>query len=599
MGWFFHESDPMGGAAGEAFANTLKSPGMHPEHVLAREAIQNSVDAGLSGQKVEVRFRATVVSGAKKASFVAAAGLKDIAARARELQLAGLTCLSTLDKPRTALQLLYVEDYNAEGLSGDPHDKGSNFYRLLLSLGDRSKSRQSQGTGGSYGFGKSVYSSSSAIQTIFAYTRFKGAGGKECTRIFGCGYFVSHDYANTAFSGRAWLGAKHRKDNSGRVVVDPLENREADTLAEELGFALRGPKQLGTSILIVDADVKTEAIVRGVEEWWWPRLVENKLDVLVQSANGDKHFPKPRKVGALRPFIEAFDIAKTRTSPTNGTQKYALFNKEGGVAMGACGFVVVPVDSNGVVTVSSDRCNSVALIRGPLMVVSYHSVSQSSPIVVGAYVAPEVDEVEQALRKSEPPAHDRWDPESTNLRDADGGGRKVVEAVLSRIRSNLRRFQSEAAPPTPAKQRRLTQLERALGSYFKPQGVGAPASPDVAPSPLHLEFMQQPYAEAADENMLRLRSSFVIRLDESAEEGEVDLRLTVHCPVLEDDNEEGEDLRLVITPKGVAVKWDSTNPATCRFALARGSKAKFDIESEAYDPAWTVRLRPDIEREGA
>jgi hypothetical protein len=48
MGWLFHESDPMGGAAGEAFANTLKSPGMHPEHVLAREAIQNSVDAGLS-----------------------------------------------------------------------------------------------------------------------------------------------------------------------------------------------------------------------------------------------------------------------------------------------------------------------------------------------------------------------------------------------------------------------------------------------------------------------------------------------------------------------------------------------------------------------
>jgi hypothetical protein len=59
MGWLFHASDPMGGAAGEAFANTLKSPGMHPEHVLAREAIQNSVDAGLAGAKVEVHFRAS------------------------------------------------------------------------------------------------------------------------------------------------------------------------------------------------------------------------------------------------------------------------------------------------------------------------------------------------------------------------------------------------------------------------------------------------------------------------------------------------------------------------------------------------------------
>ncbi|MCV2420169.1 hypothetical protein [Paucibacter sp. DJ2R-2] len=67
MAWLFHASDPMGGAAGEAFANTLKSPGMLPEHVLAREAIQNSVDAG-SGAKVEVRFRSSVVKGVKKAT---------------------------------------------------------------------------------------------------------------------------------------------------------------------------------------------------------------------------------------------------------------------------------------------------------------------------------------------------------------------------------------------------------------------------------------------------------------------------------------------------------------------------------------------------
>jgi hypothetical protein len=48
MSWVFQESDPMGGAAGEAYANTLKSLGM--QHVLAREAIQNSVDAGIEGE---------------------------------------------------------------------------------------------------------------------------------------------------------------------------------------------------------------------------------------------------------------------------------------------------------------------------------------------------------------------------------------------------------------------------------------------------------------------------------------------------------------------------------------------------------------------
>lgn len=117
MGWFFHACDPMGGAAGEAYANTLKSPGMHPEHVLAREAIQNSVDAGF-GSKVAVRFRASVITGAKKTAFVEHADLRGIAARAQALELAGTNCLQSLDKPKTPLRLLYVEDYNAEGLSG-------------------------------------------------------------------------------------------------------------------------------------------------------------------------------------------------------------------------------------------------------------------------------------------------------------------------------------------------------------------------------------------------------------------------------------------------------------------------------------------------
>ena len=64
MGWWFHASEPMGGAAGEAYANTLASPGMQPEHVLARESIQNSVDAG-NGDKVTVRFRSDSFSGAE------------------------------------------------------------------------------------------------------------------------------------------------------------------------------------------------------------------------------------------------------------------------------------------------------------------------------------------------------------------------------------------------------------------------------------------------------------------------------------------------------------------------------------------------------
>jgi len=250
MNWVFQDIDPMGGAAGEAYANTLKSPGMRQEHVLAREAIQNSVDARKEQDgKVLVRFVFRSIRGSAKKEFVQFAGLEDIAARADVLELPTPNCLSVLGTPSKPLTLLYIEDYNTQGLSGEIHDKGSNFYRLLLSLGDKSKARTSIGSGGSYGFGKSVYSSSSAIQTIFAYTRFHDSQGKPHSRLFGCGYYASHEYRKKSYSGRAWLGKKPERDEQGRVIVDPLTDSAADLRAKDLGFSLRELAVTGTTIL--------------------------------------------------------------------------------------------------------------------------------------------------------------------------------------------------------------------------------------------------------------------------------------------------------------------------------------------------------------
>jgi hypothetical protein len=597
MSWVFHESDPMGGAAGEAYANTLKSPGMPQEHVLAREAIQNSVDAGIDAPKVTVRFRQRSLMGAEKIEFVAAAGLASQAARVSELELATPNCLDTLDDRTRPLELLYVEDHDATGLSGDPHDKTSNFYRLLLSLGDRGKARTARGTGGSYGFGKSVYSSSSAIQTIFAYTRFADADGRETTRLFGCGYYKSHEYRRRSFSGRAWLGTEPYRDDRGRTVVDPIEGRKADKLAAKLGFELRRVGDVGTTILIVDAAVNLADIVGGVEDWWWPRLIENKLDVEVIDASGQTLVPRPRRNERLRPFIEAFEIARGISVARSGTQKQSPLNRLDEKNLGTCGFTVVPLDAQGEPVVPADRHNTVALIRAPLMVVAYKSFSERSPVVIGAFMAS--DDVDVTLKKSEPPAHDRWDPDSVNLRDADGHGREIVKAILARIKGGLKRFQDEAAPPAPPRQKRLSILERALGAYFRPTGIGAGSGPEPGVSFIHLEFRRQPHATATPEGLLKLQASFDVTLDPKAEDESVALRLKIGCPVLEDEGHEGEDLGLEIEVDGVVARVDPDDGHVRRFSLMKGDKARFDIVSEAYDPAWTVRLRPEIEEETA
>lgn len=594
-GWVFHRSDPMGGAAGEAYANTLSSPGMRPEHVLAREAIQNSVDAATTdARKVHVRFLARQLSGKAKSEFADAARLSQVADRAGVLELPQPHCLDSLGERDKPISLLYVEDFGCEGLSGNPHDKTSNFYRLLLSLGDRTKARTSKGSGGSYGFGKSVYSSSSMIQTIFAYTRFKPAAGSAVSRLFGCGYYASHNFAGDSFSGRAWLGASETRDADGRVVVDPFEGEAADGMAQRLGFQLRDDSQTGTSILIVDASIDMNEVARGVEDWWWPRLVTNDLDIEIVGADGTSIPPRPMQRPDLRPFIASFNVAMGATPPVKGEQKQQRLNRLEANEIGVCGFSIVKANDAGEPVVGELRRNSVAMIRNPKMVVSYMPCGNGMPHVVGAFIAS--DAADDFLKKSEPPAHDKWDPDSQNLRDTESTGREMVIAVLGRVRAHLRKFQAEAAPPPPPKQKRLSYLERALGAYFKPQGKGPRGGAEGGASPLHLEFQHQPHAVPTHDGRLALEGQFSVRLDDKATDEQVRLKLTLDCPILEDDGREGDSLAVTVSAQDVDLEAVQNEESSYFFTLQKGAKPKFSVRSDPYERTWTVRFRPELEK---
>jgi hypothetical protein len=114
-----------------------------------------------------------------------------------------------------------------------------------------------------------------------------------------------------------------------------------------------------------------------------------------------------------------------------------------------------------------------------------------------------------------------------------------------------------------------------------------------------LEFTKQPYAEASASGMLRLRSTFSVTLESKGEDEEVNLKLHIRCPVLEDEGQEGDDLNLTIDVNGVDATPDPEHPNVLRFAITKGGKATFTVQSEDYDAAWTVRLRPEIDEEVA
>lgn len=592
VSWSFEYNPPMGGAAGEAFTNTLASSGMHPAAVLAREAIQNSVDARAKGDgKVAVRFSAKTLTRAEKKKFFVTAGLGSLQERITALKIPVPNCLSSIPESATPLNLLYIDDYNTTGLEGDPKDPDSKFYRFLLSLGDGSKELSKEHTGGSYGFGKSVYSSNSAILSMFAYSRTVDDEGKPLSLLFGCGYFRKHKFGAAHFTGRSWFGVDVSQGGPGSLqIVDPLMNEEADFLAAQLGFAARTEDELGTSVLIVDAVVEAQEILKGVEDWWWPRLISNELSVTVVDHSGKEHYPRPKKREDLKPFIDAFYLSVGQSPPNNKTDFRKVLQKSENLPLGAAGFKVLDRKDNDEYVVDEDRLDSVALIRAPLMVVSYfRQWNVQNPPIVGTFLADEA--IDDILRSAEPPAHDRWDPAARRLQDISGINRTIVDRVLKSIKRNLKSAQGAASPPPPPRPKKLTMLERTLASFLTPAKKGSQQPGELSSAPINLFYDEEPHAEAVGDK-LRLVAAFNVRLKADEDIAEMSARVRVTCPVIE-DGQLGDELELEIETTA-ELEDDTQKAGWKKFALSQQA-VKFVCRSAPYDPLWTVRFVPEVE----
>ncbi|MCA0910073.1 hypothetical protein [Qipengyuania gaetbuli] len=591
--WTFERSGPMGGAAGEAFTNPLAASGMPRAAVLAREAVQNSVDASENGGKVLVRFREHRVVGEEKIEFVKTANLAALASRQSAILAGQPNCLSAIDDEQSEISLLYVEDHRTTGLEGDFNTPSSKFYRFLLSLGDGGKIRESHGSGGSFGFGKSVYSSNSAINTIYAYSKTRDQDGKIRSIIFGCGYFKSHEVGNDFHTGRAWFGRDVTFGEAAYQKVEPLVGKEADELAISLGFKLRKDSDLGTSVLIVDSSIDLDEVLSGVEDWWWPRIISNELDIQVVSANGSKTMPRPRIREHLKPFIEAYEVCTTQAVPRAGIELRKPFNRMENLSLGVCALKVLDKDADGNLPVTEDRVDSIALMRAPKMVVAYYRAwNAGNPPLAGVYVAD--DDVDDILRSAESPAHDKWDLDSARLRDAEGNNRAVVDSILRRLRSTVKDFQRLASPPPPPRPRKLGLLERNLANFLSPSKGGPEPGPDHPSAPIHLNYDSPPELHATEEGMLEMVARFGLKLKEDSDDEELDVRIKVTCAVVADGSDVDPIMLEMSTQEGELEVIDKES-GLYRARLSKDTAIKLTAKSAPYDPNWTIRFIPEVE----
>ena len=88
MAWHYETSPLNGGAPGDAYRSVFNGSGKREAENLAREAIQNSVDAASDpSRSVRVDFRFRQLRGSQRVAFEKAASLESIRERAAVLGL--------------------------------------------------------------------------------------------------------------------------------------------------------------------------------------------------------------------------------------------------------------------------------------------------------------------------------------------------------------------------------------------------------------------------------------------------------------------------------------------------------------------------------
>lgn len=455
------------------FNNVLQSSGFSKEERLIREAVQNSVDAHRADADfpVSVRIEKRTIRGEDKQKLVRALGLDgEPKHRLPKFDLPENNALTSVSDPNEPLQVLTVEDFNTCGLGGvwDGTGNGDNFGRLVVNLGIDDKAEGTEISGGSFGFGKTVYGKTSQIGTVGFYSVFDKTHATDGTRarFMATGLYKSHSLNGERFSGFAFYGAPMATNQPEAV---PFTDDAAHEAARLCGIETRSELEHGTSILIIDVDIDMAKLKHAAELFWWPRIEQKQLD-LVLVDEGVELWPRPRKNPEVEPFVRAWqnlvsDSSKPPKSQVERFRREATQNN-GLLHRGTISCLALETEI--------PRANHIALVRGPGMVVNYIPAGSDSYEPAVGVVRADPD-IEKILTYSEPQMHDVWDPNSDRLmRHFPVDGPSIVTSTLNSARNYFSRFQKMQEPPVPPGGLEPRALSQLMGKIMRPAGNAPP-----------------------------------------------------------------------------------------------------------------------------
>jgi RNA polymerase primary sigma factor len=459
-----------GNAAAFAFEADLE--------VLAREATQNSLDERdrRNDHPVRVCYTLHELTGDTLARFRTAIRWHDLhphyEAAAAQDQKVGRVISAGLREmfERDRLVLLRVDDYNANGLTGDDYEDG----RFAAVVRRQLESRKSDvAAGGSYGLGKATLWATSRLGLVLMNsTLSEPHEGRTQRRLIGRLDLPWREVDGKRFAGPAWLGRPDAEADNAEVVRSWWADAET---VENLHLTREGDDP-GTSFLIVGAhDVASLAqagqdqegdvgddedslermhlrLVRALGRNFWAamtaggdrrplleasvRTLRNGVEYL-EEERVEPHVHQPARSRALQAFLsgttvdrltEAGQVALT-TVPLKVPEREGLAGTAG--EHRAVLLVTEATDADG-------KINQVTAMRGNRMTVKTSWVP-GLPVGTNPFQAvllagraagddaPFAAEAEEFLRSSEPPEHNKWgQTEELRMRYSPSAHRRIA-----------------------------------------------------------------------------------------------------------------------------------------------------------------------------
>ena len=276
--------------SGKSLLRLMQNNSMPTLDLFVRESIQNSLDAR-NGSKENVKIDFFLNTFEAKNLSCELEGITE-----------GLRNIFTSDLGR----YLAIKDSNTFGLTGELNAdcvKNNEYGNLLKLVYEISKAKDSEGSGGSWGLGKTVYFRV-GIGLVIYYSRIKLENGKYESRLVAC--FVEDETSRDAIipkyneknkRGIAWWG---KKIDENKTI--PITNEEE--IEKIIKYFNKLPifeeKETGTMIIIpyidekkllqdIDYDSKTnlnipwcknieEYLKLSVQKWYIPRLNNEDYD---------------------------------------------------------------------------------------------------------------------------------------------------------------------------------------------------------------------------------------------------------------------------------------------------------------------------------